>query len=84
VRGLGDDVRRMILLLETAAVLNSRADRAPDPTQAATLRRRAAQRLREAQSLRDCLVADGVRLPPGTHEQPAAPDLVRPGRVRWS
>ena len=82
MRGPGDDVRRMILLLETAAVLDSRADRAPDPAQAATLRRRAGQRLREAQALRDCLVADGVRLPPAPREQPAAPELVRTGRVR--
>lgn len=53
----------MVLLMETAAVLASRAERADGPTQAATLRRRAEQRLREAESIRDCLAADGVALP---------------------
>jgi hypothetical protein len=54
----------MILLLETAAVLESRAERAADPTQAATLRRRAEQRLREAESIRDVLAADGAVFSP--------------------
>jgi hypothetical protein len=58
--GLDDDVRRRILLLETAAVLDSRADRAPDPAQAATLRRRAAQRRREAEAIRDGPAGEGV------------------------
>ena len=52
----------MVLLMETAAVLASRAERAGDPTQAAILRRRAEQRLREAESIRDGLAADGAAL----------------------
>jgi hypothetical protein len=43
----------MVLLLETAAVLESRARRASDPTQAAILRRRAEQRVREAELIRE-------------------------------
>jgi hypothetical protein len=50
----------MILLLETAAVLEARAERADHPTQAATLRRRAEQRLREAETIRDVLAAEGA------------------------
>ena len=50
----------MVLLMETAAVLDSRAGRATDPTQAAILRRRAEQRLREAESIRAVLAADGA------------------------
>jgi len=50
----------MILLLETAAVLQRRAAESSDPVQAATLRRRAEQRGREARRLRDELVARGA------------------------
>jgi hypothetical protein len=53
----------MILLLETAAVLESRAERADHPTQAATLRRRAEQRIREAHAIRDVLAAGGAAIP---------------------
>jgi len=52
----------MILLLETAEVLESRAERAGDTTQAALLRRRAEQHLREAETLRDILAADGAAM----------------------
>jgi hypothetical protein len=52
----------MVLLMETAAVLDSRAGRATDPTQAAVLRRRAEQRLREAESIRALLAADGAAI----------------------
>ncbi len=50
----------MILLLETAAVLDTRAGRATDPVQAAVLRRRAGQRLREAESIRAGLASGGA------------------------
>ena len=58
--GSVDQFRRMILLLETAAVLEARAERAGHPTQAATWRRRAEQRLREAELIRDVLAAEGA------------------------
>ena len=56
----------MILLLETAAVLESRARRTADLTQAAILRRRAEHRVREAEEIRARLGLDGPvpRLPP--------------------
>ena len=53
----------MILLMETAAVLESRAARAGTPAQALVLRRRAEQRLREAESIRSQLAAAGAALP---------------------
>ena len=53
----------MVLLMETAAVLDARAGRATDPAQAAVLRRRAEQRLREAESIRAGLAADGAERP---------------------
>lgn len=49
----------MVLLLETAAVLESRARRVADPTQASVLRRRAEQRVREAEQIRSRLGLDG-------------------------
>jgi hypothetical protein len=55
-----DEFRRMILLLETAEVLQRRAAGTADPVQAAILRRRAEQRGREAGRLRDELVARGA------------------------
>ena len=51
----------MVLLMETAAVLDARAGRATDPTQAAVLRRRAEQLLREAESIRAGLGDGAVR-----------------------
>jgi hypothetical protein len=64
----------MVLLLETAAVLESRARRAADPTQAAILRRRAEQRVREAEEIRNGLGLGGPRArrrPPVTADRRA-------------
>ena len=58
------DLRRMVLLLETAAVLEARARRAGDPAQVAVLLRRAEHRRREAAELRGQLAARGAALPP--------------------
>jgi hypothetical protein len=52
----------MVLLFETAAVLEARARRAADPTQVAVLLRRAEHRRREAGELRQRLVARGAAL----------------------
>jgi hypothetical protein len=52
-----DDLRRMVLLLETADVLERRARRTPDPAQVAVLLRRAEQRRREADVIRERLAA---------------------------
>src|SRR5688500_664711 len=68
----GEEFRRMILLLETAAVLESRAERAADPTQAATLRRRAEQRICEAEAIRDVLALDGGGPAPGSADAPTS------------
>jgi hypothetical protein len=65
----------VVLLLETAAVLESRARRVADPTQASILRRRAEQRVREAEEIRSRLGLDGplVRhLPPAPVDRRAA------------
>jgi hypothetical protein len=48
-------MRRMVLLLETAEVLEVRARRCPDPVQAAVLLRRAKQRRQQAAGLREGL-----------------------------
>jgi hypothetical protein len=61
---LASDMRRMALHLETAAVLDLRAQRASDPAQVAVLRRRAEQRRREAARIRAHLAARGVALGP--------------------
>ena len=58
-----DELRRMVLLLETAAVLEARARRATDPAQIAVLLRRADHRRREAARLRERLAARGAALP---------------------
>jgi hypothetical protein len=55
-------MRQMVLLLETAEVLEQRAHRASDPRQVAVLRRRAEQRRREAAVLRARLAAKGAAL----------------------
>jgi hypothetical protein len=55
----------MALHLETAAVLDLRAQRSNDPAQVAVLRRRAEQRRREAAVIRAQLAAHGVVLPAG-------------------
>jgi hypothetical protein len=51
------DLRRMALHLETATVLDLRAERATDPAQVATLRQRAEQRRRQAARIRARLAA---------------------------
>ena len=61
----------MALHLETAAVLELRAQRASDPRQVAVLRRRAEQRRREAARLRERLAACGLALPPRADRAPA-------------
>jgi hypothetical protein len=65
------DLRRMALHLETAAVLELRAQRTSDPRQVAVLRRRAEQRRREAARLREQLAACGLALPPRPDRTPA-------------
>ena len=55
-------MRQMVLLLETAEVLEQRALRSVDPQQVAVLRRRAEQRRREAAVLRARLAAKGAAL----------------------
>lgn len=59
----------MVLLLETADVLEVRARRATDPAQIAVLLRRAEQRRRDAARLREELAAQGAALaaPAGRH-----------------
>jgi hypothetical protein len=54
----------MVLLLETADVLERRARRTSDPVQVSVLRRRAEQRRREANALRESLAARGAALNP--------------------
>jgi hypothetical protein len=62
----------MVLLLETADVLQARARRATDPAQIAVLLRRAEQRRREAGHLRERLAARGDALPaPPAEKTPA-------------
>ena len=76
----------MVLLLETADVLEARARRAVDPAQIAVLLRRADQRRREAASLRERLAARGAALPApppvkdSAHRATLAPSS--PGRRR--
>jgi hypothetical protein len=50
--GRTEVMRRMVLLLETAEVLEVRARRCSDPAQAAVLLRRAQQRRQQAAGLR--------------------------------
>jgi len=54
----------MVLLLETADVLERRARRTSDPAQVSVLMRRAEQRRREANALRESLAARGAALNP--------------------
>ena len=61
--GRTEVMRRMVLLLETAEVLESRARRCPDPAQAAVLLRRAQQRRQQAAALREGLPARGATVP---------------------
>ena len=74
-----DELRRMVLLLETADVLEVRARRATDPAQVAVLLRRAEHRRREAAELRELLAADGAALAgPGTARAGADAGAARP------
>ena len=61
----------MALHLETAAVLELRAQRTSDQRQVAVLRRRAEQRRQEAARLREQLAACGLALPPRPDRTPA-------------
>jgi len=74
-----DEFRKMILLLETAAVLERRAAGTTDPVQAAILRRRAEKHSREARRLRDELVARGA---PVALDRIAAPTSPRRQMLR--
>jgi hypothetical protein len=62
-------LRRMVLLLETAAVLEARARRCGDPAQVAVLLRRAEHRRSEAVALREQLAARGAALAPDRAER---------------
>ena len=71
----------MVLLLETADVLERRARRTSDQAQVTVLMRRAAQRRREADALRERLAARGAALNPQqveTYLAPSRPRLFRP------
>ena len=59
----------MVLLLETAAVLEGRARRCVAPDQVAVLLRRAEHRRREATELRSRLSARGAAVGPGRAER---------------
>jgi hypothetical protein len=63
--GRTEVMRRVVLLLETAEVLEARARRCPDPAQAAVLLRRAQQRRQQAAGLREGLPAVPRRTAPG-------------------
>jgi hypothetical protein len=75
-----DDLRRMVLLLETADALERRARRTIDPAQVAVLVRRAHQRREEAEALRQRLAARGAALArqTATAMSPHRPRLFRP------
>ena len=61
--GRTEVMRRMVLLLETAEVLELRARRCPDPAQAAVLLRRSQQRRQQAAALREGLPAHAAATP---------------------
>jgi hypothetical protein len=67
----------MVLLLETADVLERRARRTVDPAQVAVLLRRAEQRRREADALRERLAARGAALGPRQAASLSFPDRPR-------
>lgn len=58
-----DQLRRMVLLLETAEVLELRARRTRDVAQVPVLLRRAEHRRREAAEIREILAARGAARP---------------------
>jgi hypothetical protein len=71
----------MVLLLETADVLERRARRTADPAQVTVLLRRAEQRRQEANALRERLAACGAALAPehvSSLPPPHRPRLLRP------
>jgi hypothetical protein len=73
------ELRRMVLLLETADVLEARARRATDAAQIAVLLRRADQRRRQADSLRERLAARGAALPaPAAQRAPSRRGALAP------
>ncbi len=59
-RALLDQLRRLAVHLETAQILELRADRSPNPTLAAVLRERAGERREAAERLRVMLAVQGV------------------------
>ena len=67
---MSGELRRMALHLETAAVLELRAQRTADPLQVAVLLRRAEHRRQEAARLRERLAACGRALPPSGQRTP--------------
>jgi hypothetical protein len=67
---LAAELRLMALHLETASVLDLKAQRSTDPAQVAVLRRRAAQRRHEAARIRAHLAARGVALSAGPAPAP--------------
>jgi hypothetical protein len=58
-----DELRRMVLLLETAEVLELRARKTRDVAQVPVLLRRAEHRRREAAEIRQALAARGAARP---------------------
>ena len=76
--GRTEVMRRMVLLLETAEVLELRARRCPDPAQAAVLLRRSQQRRQQAAALREGLPARAAATPV---RAPAAPRRTGRGRA---
>ena len=76
--GGNGQLRRMVLLLETAAVLEARARRCSDPAQVAVLLRRAEHRRTEAVALREQLAARGAALAAGMAERLAGTPARRP------
>ncbi|WP_448624722.1 hypothetical protein [Geodermatophilus sp. URMC 64] len=55
-----DNLRRLAVHLETAALLDRRADRSPNPALAAVFRERAEHRRRIAAQLREHLAGNGL------------------------
>jgi len=68
----------VVLLLETAAVLEARARRCSDPAQVAVLSRRAEHRRTQAVALREQLAARGAALASGVAGRIAGTPSRRP------
>ena len=78
-RELLETLRRIAVHLETASVLELRADRSASPTLAVVLRERAVERRRTAERLRAALAAQGLlryrpRRPEGAARRTSAVD----------